>query len=79
MATKTISLVIVAYERLKASKKPGESFSEVVRRAHFVDDVSTGKDLLEWMREGGSGVSKSYLDEVEEAEKNDLPPDDPWA
>jgi hypothetical protein len=31
------------------------------------------------MRRGGSGVSKSYLDEVEEAEKNDQPPDDPWA
>ena len=79
MATKTISLEIDAYERLKASKKPGESFSEVVRRAQFADPVPTGKDLLEWMRKGGSGASKSYLDEVEEAEKNDLPPDDPWA
>lgn len=79
MATKTISLEIDAYERLKASKKPGESFSEVVRRAQFSDPVPTGKDLLEWMRKGGSGISKSYLDEIEEAEKNDLPPDDPWA
>lgn len=67
MATKTISLEIDAYERLKASKKPGESFSEVVRRAQFADPVPTGKDLLEWMRRGGSGVSSSYLDEVEQA------------
>jgi predicted CopG family antitoxin len=79
MATKTISLEIDAYERLKASKRPGESFSEVVRRAQFADPVPTGKDLLEWMRKGGSGVSNAYLDEVEEAEKNDQPPDDPWA
>jgi hypothetical protein len=78
MATKTISLEIDAYERLKASKKPGESFSEVVRRAQFPDAVPTGNDLLDWMRKGGSGVSNSYLTEVEEAEKNDLPPDDPW-
>ena len=79
MAAKTISLEIDAYERLKASKKPGESFSEVVRRAQFADPVPTGKDLLEWMRKGGSGVSKSYLDGVEEAEKEDQPSDDPWA
>jgi predicted CopG family antitoxin len=79
MATKTISLEIDAYERLKASKRPGESFSEVVRRAQFADPVPTGKDLLEWMRKGGSGVSDAYLDEVEEAEKNDRSPDDPWA
>lgn len=79
MATKTISLEIDAYERLRASKKPGESFSAVVRRAQFPDSVPTGKDLLEWMKQGGSGASKAYLDEVEEAEKNDQPPDDPWA
>jgi len=32
MATKTISLDEKAYERLKARKKEGESFSDVVKR-----------------------------------------------
>ena len=33
MATKTITLEIDAYEKLKAAKRGGESFSSVVRRA----------------------------------------------
>lgn len=32
MGTKTISLADDAYERLKAAKREGESFSDVVRR-----------------------------------------------
>ena len=79
MATKTISLEIDAYEKLRSSKKPGESFSAVVRRAQFPDAAPTGADLLAWIRKGGGGVSMAYLDEVEDAKLNDLPPDDPWA
>jgi len=77
--TKTISLEIDAYERLRASKKPGESFSAVVRRAQFPESAPTGRELLEWMKQGGSGVSDAYLDRVEEAEKSDPPPNEPWA
>ena len=79
MATKTITLELDAYERLRASKRPGESFSEVVRRAIFPDAPPTGSRLREWYRAGGSGVSMEYLDQVEEADKADRPPDDPWA
>ncbi len=32
MGTKTISLEDSAYERLRAAKRPGESFSDVIRR-----------------------------------------------
>jgi hypothetical protein len=79
MATKTISLELDAYERLRAFKRPGESFSEVVRRAVFPDVPPKGDDLLAYFRSGGSGVSNDYLDAVEQAAQNDLMPDNPWA
>jgi hypothetical protein len=37
MATKTISLELDAYEKLRRAKKGGESFSAVVRRARFAE------------------------------------------
>ena len=79
MPTKTITLEMDAYERLRNAKKPGESFTEVVRRAKFPDDPLTGADLLAYLAKGGSGVSDRYLDAVEEAASHDPIPDDPWA
>ena len=79
MATKTISLELDAYEKLRSSKRPGESFSAVVRRATFLDEPLTGAKLLKYLRAGGSGVSLEYFDSVEEAIKYDPPPSDPWA
>jgi Putative antitoxin len=50
MATKTISLELDAYEKLrKAKKSERESFSEVVRRARFDDSASTGPAILAHM------------------------------
>ncbi len=79
MPTRTITLELDAYERLRASKRAGESFSEVVRRAVFPDSPPCGSDLLDYFRAGGSGVSKNYLDAVEKAALNDRIPDDPWS
>ena len=79
MATKTITLEIDAYEKLRLAKLPGESFTEVVRRARFEESATTGADLQRYFRSGGSGVSEAYLDAVEAADKNDPPPNDPWA
>ena len=78
MATKTITLELDAYEKLKAAKKAGESFSEVVRRATIEDAPLTGAALREYLRSGGSGVSLKYLDAVDEAGKHDPIPDNPW-
>lgn len=79
MATKTITLELDAYEKLRLAKKAGESFSAVVRRAEFMENPLTGDALLAYLRSGGSGVSERYLDAVEEAAKHDPAPDNPWA
>ena len=78
MATKTITLEIDAYEKLRFAKRGGESFTEVVRRAVLVDAPLTGAALREYFRNGGSGISEKYLDAVEEAAKHDPIPDNPW-
>ena len=79
MPTKTITLEMDAYLRLRDAKKPGESFTEVIRRARFPDAPLTGASLLAYLTSGGSGVSDRYLDAVEEAASHDPIPDNPWA
>ena len=79
MATKTITLELDAYEKLRTAKKGGESFSEVVRRAEFTHAPLTGENLRAYLRSGGSGVSDRYINAVEEAAKHDPVPDNPWA
>ncbi|MFU8869849.1 antitoxin VapB family protein [Natronococcus sp.] len=56
MGTKTISLADDAYERLKAEKKEGESFSDVVRR------LTDGVTLEEYY----GTLSGDTADELEE-------------
>jgi hypothetical protein len=51
MATKTISLELDAYEKLRAAKRAGESFTEVVRRARFGPPDTTGKSILTALNE----------------------------
>lgn len=46
MATKTISLELDAYERLRRAKRKGESFSGVVRRATFGPADARGTSIL---------------------------------
>ncbi len=59
MGTKTISLEDSAYERLRAAKRPGESFSDVVRRVLGSREPS----LLEFTRL----LDRRAADEVAEA------------
>jgi hypothetical protein len=47
MATKTISLELDAYDKLKLAKQNGESFSAVVRRARFDPTDSRGDSILQ--------------------------------
>lgn len=58
MPSRTISLEIDAYNRLKASRRPGESFSAVVRRITLPPAKGTAGDLLRDVKAGkfGKGV-----------------------
>ena len=74
MPTKTISLEMDAYEKLKRAKRSGESFSGVVRRARFDAAFSTGASILKEtaaLYAAKRGVSKktlAYWDEVAKSE-----------
>lgn len=80
MPTKTISLRLEAYERLRnARRHPGESFSDVVLRAKWAEEPVTAGELLGRVRERGPAFSAADLDRLEEAERADRPAESKWA
>ena len=63
MATKTITLELDAYEKLKRAKRgPRESFSSVVRRARWDESPAAGH-LLGALREVHRLHPESFLDD----------------
>ena len=80
MPTKTITLEIDAYEKLRAAKRGGESFTEVVRRAVIPASAPTGQKPAGTLpQRRRRHVSDEYLDSAEQAAAHDAIPDDPWA
>jgi predicted CopG family antitoxin len=83
MATKTISLEIDAYEKLRrARRSPSESFSSVVRRAVFPGTPCTGAELLNIIekrsREGRILIPESALDRLDEAQRSPRVSESEW-
>ncbi len=78
MATKTISIDIEAYERLRRARStPGESFSKVIKRADWPVPPKTAGAMLSAMH-GLGLVEDAVLDRLDAAQKEDRPPEDPW-
>lgn len=78
MATKTISIDLEAYERLRAARRsPDESFSRVIKRAHWRDEVPTAAALLGALAELPA-VSDDVLLRLDDAQRSDAPPEDSW-
>lgn len=78
MATKTITLEIDAYERLKSAKRfPRESFSEVVRRLPLRADAMTAREFLEMSRRRSGQLTEADCQVIDELNASDLPPSIP--
>lgn len=80
MATKTISLKLEAYERLKAAKlDENESFSDVVLRATWTEQAIRAGEWLSLCRERGATFAGEELDRIDELKRSDRPPEDKWS
>ena len=80
MATKTISLRVEAYEKLRRARtRPNGSFSDVVMRARWDDQTVTGGELLALVRERGSLYDCDELDVIDELKSEGKAPADKWS
>lgn len=78
MATKTITLELDAYEKLRAAKRGKESFTSVVRRAILPESLKTGESLLAVLKSRTTLLTEEELTAVEKADGSDAPPVSPW-
>ena len=80
MATKTISLRVEAYEKLRRARThASESFSDVVMRARWDEQTVTGGELLTLVRERGPLYACDELDVIDDMKSTGNAPADKWS
>ena len=78
VATKTISVDLEAYERLRSARRsPSESFSQVIKRAHWRNEAASAAALLDALAQLPV-VDDDVLARLDEAQGADAPPEDRW-
>lgn len=78
MATKTISIDLDAYERLRRARRSrSESFSMVIKRAVWPAPPRTAGALLKASADTAV-MKEDVLDRLETIQRGDAPPEDPW-
>ena len=78
MPTKTISIDLEAYERLRSVRRsPDDSFSKVIKRAIWPPAPRTAAAMLAAL-DGTPVLSDSELDRLEAAQLADPVPEDRW-
>ncbi len=78
MASKTISIDLDAYERLRRARQArDESFSMVIKRAVWPEPPRTAGALLDALT-ALPPVDAAVLDRLEQAQQDDRTPEDPW-
>jgi len=79
MATKTISIDMEAYERLRAAReRETESFSKVIKRASWSRKKGTAGDLAAWLRSSSDRLSNEEIAYLDRAQEEDIPAPSKW-
>jgi len=80
MSTKTISLSLDAYERLRMNRLvPAESFSHVVLRARWMEETVTAGELLALWHDKPPFLTEDESKAIEAVKQADRPPEDKWS
>lgn len=79
MATKTISVDMEAYERLRAAReRESESFSKVIKRAEWPKKKGSAGALAEWLRNNPDHLSEDQIAYLDRAQEEDVPAPSKW-
>ena len=79
MPTKTISVTIEAYDKLRRARRyPSESFTQVIMRASWPDDTITAAELLSRLDRGPAPFTDAELDAIDRSKAEQRTPEDKW-